>query len=161
AVAAVPPALVQSTVRHAAWWSSIGGLGVGESAIPASIAGLARGVIRSMVLNTWRAAGIVAVLAGGGPGSAGQRPEGAPADTAAGRGRGGPAGPVPPAPAPRPLPPQFQALVAQHEAHQERIRTLKCTIDERASIDGGQTWKDLFVWKVWKDGPRERIHRTI
>jgi RNA polymerase sigma factor (sigma-70 family) len=167
AVAAVPPALVQSTVRHAAWWSSIGGLVVGESAIPASIAGLARGVIRSMVLNTWRAAGIVAVLAVGVLGTVVWAQQGTPAKTDAAAAPAvrpaarEPDRPVAPAPAPRPLPPQFQALVAQHEAHQERIRTLKCTIDERASIDGGQTWKDLFVWKVWKDGPRERIHRTI
>jgi RNA polymerase sigma factor (sigma-70 family) len=144
----LPPALVHSTVQHATWWSSIGGLVAGESAIPASIAALARGVIRSKVLGTCKMLVIVALLATGVLGTvvlAQQGKPAAPAASQAARTKDQPAAPVP---TPRPLPPQFRALVAQHEEHQGRIRTLKCTIDERASLDGGQTWRDMVIWKV-------------
>ena len=33
-------------------------------------------------------------------------------------------------------------------------------IVERVSFDGGKNWRDLVTWKVWKSGPRERIHST-
>ena len=43
---------------------------------------------------------------------------------------------------------------------QARIKTLRCIIDERVSIDGGQTWKDLTTWTMWQSGERERAHST-
>ncbi len=159
AMLAPPPALVHSTVQHATWWSSVSGLVAGESAIPASVAALARGVIRSMLLGTCKLLLIVAVLAAGVLGTVVSAQQGKP--TAPAARTTAPPPDQPAAPAPRPLPTQFQALVAQHEEHQGRIRTLKCTIDERISIDNGQTWKDLITWKVWKDGPRERVHSTM
>ena len=158
---ALPAALVQSTVQHSAWWSSVSGLTGGECAIPASIAALARGVLRSMLINTCKLLGIVALLAAGMLGTVLSAQQGRRPATAA------PARPTartqdqPAASATRPLPPQFQALIAQHEEHQQRIRTLKCVIEERTSIDGGQAWKDLVTWKVWKSGPRERVHSTM
>jgi RNA polymerase sigma factor (sigma-70 family) len=161
AMPAPPPGLVQSTAQHAAWWSSVGGLVAEESVIPASVAALARDVIRSMLLGTCKVLGIVALLAAAVLGTAVWAQQGKPA---------APLRPVarptahlqvqPAAPATRPLP-TFQALVAQHEEHQKRIRTLKCTIEERASIDGGQNWRDMVTWRVWKNGPRERIHSTM
>ncbi len=65
AMPALPPALVKSTVQHSVWWSSVSGLVAGETAIPASIAALARGVLRSMLLNTCKVLGIVALLTAG------------------------------------------------------------------------------------------------
>jgi hypothetical protein len=55
----------------------------------------------------------------------------------------------------------FRALIVGHELHQARIKTLKCIIDERVSIDGGQTWNDLATWTMWKSGGRERVHSTM
>jgi RNA polymerase sigma factor (sigma-70 family) len=61
----LPPLLVKSTIHHAVWWSSMAGL-IGERAgVPASIAALAQGVLRSMFLSTCRVPGIVALLAAG------------------------------------------------------------------------------------------------
>ena len=56
--------------------------------------------------------------------------------------------------------PQFRSVVGAHDATLRKIQTLKCGIDFRASADGGRTWKSLETYKVWKSGPRERIHKT-
>ena len=64
-LAAPPPALVRSTVQHAAWWTSMTGLIGSSSGIPASIAVLARGVLRSMLLAACRVPAVIALLAGG------------------------------------------------------------------------------------------------
>jgi hypothetical protein len=61
----LPPALVTSTVQHAGWWSSVSRLVAAESAVPASVAALARGVLRSMFLNTCMMLGIASFLAAG------------------------------------------------------------------------------------------------
>ncbi len=64
-LAAPPPALVRSTVQHAAWWTSMTGLIGGSSGIPASIAVLARTVLRSMMLGACKVPAAIALLAGG------------------------------------------------------------------------------------------------
>jgi RNA polymerase sigma factor (sigma-70 family) len=62
---ALPPPLVKATIQNAVWWSAIGGL-MGEApAIPASIAALARGVLRSMVLKSFNGFAIAVFLAAG------------------------------------------------------------------------------------------------
>jgi RNA polymerase sigma factor (sigma-70 family) len=155
------PALIHSTVQHAAWWLSVGLLVAGESAIPASIAALARDVIWSMLLGSCKVLGIVAMMAAAVLGTVVSAQQGKPAAPVALAARPTVHSQDPgPAISPRPLPPQFQALVAQHEEHQKRVRTLKCTIVERASIDGGQNWRDMATWKVWKSGPTERIQSS-
>ena len=64
-LAAPSPALVRSTVQHAAWWTSMTGLIGGSPGIPASIAVLARSVLRSMLLGACKVPAVVALLAGG------------------------------------------------------------------------------------------------
>ena len=61
----LPPALVTSTAQYARWWSSVSGLVAGESAIPASVAALARGALCSMFLKTCMLLGIASFLAAG------------------------------------------------------------------------------------------------
>ncbi len=63
--AALPARLVRSTVQHAAWWASMTGLIGGAPGIPASIAVLARGVLRSMLLGACKVPAVIALLAGG------------------------------------------------------------------------------------------------
>ncbi len=167
----LPQALVRSTVQHATWWSSVSSLVAADAAIPASIAALARGVLRSMLLSTSRLLALAALLIAGVLGTvalAQQSKVPAPAP---------PARPFPRPPAlpqnqvvtpgsadqkpeSRALPKQFQALVMKHEQNQKQIQTLKCVIDERVSFDGGKTWRDLVTWKVCKSGPKERIHSS-
>ncbi len=167
-VPALPPALVRSTVRHSVWYSSVSGLVAGESAIPASIASLARGVIRSMLFHTCKLVAFVALLAAGVLATVVSAQQGqSPPPAALGKPVASPAArlqdqPTQAAeiPGPQTVLPAFRTLVAGHEDSLRQIRTLKCVIDERVSIDGGQTWRDLETWKVWKSGPRERVHRT-
>ena len=61
----LPAALVNSTVQHATWWSSLHGLLTAETAIPASIAALARGVLRSMLLCNGKVLSIAAIAVAG------------------------------------------------------------------------------------------------
>ena len=63
ATPALPALLLRSTVHNAVWWSSMAALTGGQSGVPASIATLARGVLRSMFLSACRVPGIAAVLA--------------------------------------------------------------------------------------------------
>ena len=165
------PALVKATVQYAHWWSSVSRLVAAESVIPASVAALARGALRSMFLNTCMMLGIASFLAAGPLGtvvSAQQRHPPTPAApsrpdaNSAALPQGEPALPVQPAELPglQRVPQPFGALIVGHEVHQARIKTLKCIIDERVSIDDGQTWKDLATWTVWKSGERERAHST-
>jgi RNA polymerase sigma factor (sigma-70 family) len=162
----LPPALVQSTIQHATWWSSISGLVAGEAAIPASIAALARGVLRSMLVSTSTLFGFAAILIAGILGTVVLAQQTKVPPTRAARQDARPqdkpatAAPATQAPASRPLLQQFQALVAGHEENQKKMQTLKCVIEERVSFDSGKTWRDLVTWKVWKSGPRERAHFT-
>ncbi len=64
-LAAPPPPLVGSTVQHAAWWTSMTGLIGGSPSIPASIAVLARGALRSMQLGACKVPAVIALLAAG------------------------------------------------------------------------------------------------
>ncbi len=167
----LPSALAASTVQHASWWSSVSGLVSGEPAIPAAIANLARSVLRSMLLSTIRLVALAAFLIAGALGTVvlaqhAKVPQSAPPATAvptpialpqkqpATPGQAGPK------PASRALLPQFQALVLAHEQNQKQIQTLKCTIVERVSFDGGKNWRELVTWKVCKSGLRERAHST-
>ncbi len=164
----LPAALLKATLQHATWWSSVRGLVAGESAIPASIAGLTRSVLRSMLLITGSRLVFAATLIGGILGTVvlGQQEKVPPPHAKSSRQnlapRTEPAARAlsAQAPASRPLPPQFRALVTGHEDHQKKIQTLKCVIDQRVTFDGGTTWRDLVTWKVWKSGPRERVHST-
>jgi RNA polymerase sigma factor (sigma-70 family) len=167
----LPPGLVTSTVQHASWWSSVSRLVAAESAIPASVVALARGALRSMFLNKCMMLGIALFLAAGALGtvvSAQQRkpptpaPPSRPIESPVALRQGEPALPVQPAELPglQRVPSAFRALIVGHEVHQARIKTLKCIIDERVSIDDGQTWKDLATWTMWKSGERERVHST-
>jgi RNA polymerase sigma factor (sigma-70 family) len=61
----VPTALVTSTVQNSVWWSSVRGLVGAEHVIPASIAALARGVLRSMVVSTFHLVAIASLVAAG------------------------------------------------------------------------------------------------
>ena len=84
ATPALPPILVKSTIHHAVWWSSMAGL-IGERAgVPASIAVLARGVLRSMFLSACRVPGIVALLCGRGRRQSRHRRAGGAPDTRGG-----------------------------------------------------------------------------
>jgi RNA polymerase sigma factor (sigma-70 family) len=167
----LPSALVNSTVQHASGWSSVSGLAAAERAIPAAIANLARGVLQSMLLSTVALLGLAAVLIAGVLGTAvlaqhtKVRPSARPAraiSTPIALPQNRPADPAQAGqkPASRALPQQFQALVLKHEQNQKQIQTLKCSIDERVSFDGGKTWRVLVTWKVCKSGPKERIHST-
>ncbi len=167
----LPQALVKSTVQHATWWTSVSGLVAAEAAIPASIAALARGVLRSMLLSTSRLLALAAVLIAGVLGTvvlAQQTKLPAPVPPARPLPRPralaqnqvvtpGPADQKPPS---RAVSQQFQALVLKHEQNQKQIQTLKCVIDERVSFDGGKTWRDVVTWHVCKSGPKERVHST-
>ncbi len=61
----LPASLVESTVQLASRWSSVSGLLVGASAVPESIAALARGVIHAMILQTVKSTGVAVLLAAG------------------------------------------------------------------------------------------------
>ena len=50
------------------------------------------------------------------------------------------------------------SLVKGHEEGVGRIKTLKCTIDERMSVDGGKTWRTMSLRKVRRSNDRERVH---
>ncbi len=65
ALPAPPAALVASTVQHAGWWSSVGGLIARESAIPPAVATMARDALRSMLVGSARVAGIAALVSVG------------------------------------------------------------------------------------------------
>ncbi len=58
-------ALVATTVQHAGWWLSVDGLIARESAIPPAIDAMARDALRSMLVGSPRALGIVAIVAAG------------------------------------------------------------------------------------------------
>lgn len=62
ALPAPPAALVASTVQHAGWWTSVGGLIAGETAIPPAVAAMARDALRSMLVGSARVAGIAAFV---------------------------------------------------------------------------------------------------
>jgi RNA polymerase sigma factor (sigma-70 family) len=62
---ALPPPLLNSTIQNAVWWSSIGALMGEAKVIPASVAYLARGVLRSMLVNRFSVLGIATLLAAG------------------------------------------------------------------------------------------------
>jgi RNA polymerase sigma factor (sigma-70 family) len=57
--------LVRSTVQFAIRWSRLTGLAGGSMVIPESIAGLAQGVIKAMLLQSIKLTGILALLAAG------------------------------------------------------------------------------------------------
>jgi RNA polymerase sigma factor (sigma-70 family) len=61
----VPSSLVESTVQFSVRWSSVAGLLSGATIIPDSIAGLAQGVIKSMLLQSIKLVGIGVVLVAG------------------------------------------------------------------------------------------------
>jgi hypothetical protein len=59
---AIPPVLAESTVQLASQWSSICGLLAGASGVPASIAALSEGVIKSMFFQAVKLAGLSTIL---------------------------------------------------------------------------------------------------
>ena len=59
----LPSSLLESTVQFSVRWSSVNGLLAGAGIIPESIAGLAQGVIKSMVLQSLKLSGIVVLTA--------------------------------------------------------------------------------------------------
>ena len=64
----LPPlssSLVESTVQFSIRWTSVTGLLSGAAVIPDSIAGLAQGVIKTMLLNSLKLSGIGALLVAG------------------------------------------------------------------------------------------------
>jgi Sigma-70, region 4 len=61
----LPPMLVESTVQFSVQWSSVTSLLSGAAIIPDSIAGLAQGVIKVMLLQSLKLAGIGVLLAAG------------------------------------------------------------------------------------------------
>jgi len=61
----LPPSLVESTVQFATRWSWLTGLVAGSGVIPESVAGLAQGVIKTMLLQSVKLSGISALLAAG------------------------------------------------------------------------------------------------
>ncbi len=58
-------ALVESTVQFAVRWSSVTGLLSGVAVVPESIAGLAQGVIKTMMLQSLKFSGIGVLMAAG------------------------------------------------------------------------------------------------
>jgi RNA polymerase sigma factor (sigma-70 family) len=61
----LPPSLVESTVQFAIRWSWLTGFVAGSGVIPESVAGLAQGVIKTMLLQSVKLSGISALLAAG------------------------------------------------------------------------------------------------
>ena len=61
----LPSSLVESTVQFSVRWSSVNGLLAGARIIPESIAGLAQGVIKTMLLQSIKLSGVVVLLAAG------------------------------------------------------------------------------------------------
>jgi RNA polymerase sigma factor (sigma-70 family) len=59
----LPSSLLESTVQFSVRWSSVTGLLAGAGIIPESIAGLAQGVIKSMVLQSLKLSGIAVLTA--------------------------------------------------------------------------------------------------
>ena len=61
----LPLSLVESTVQFSIRWSSVTGLLSGAAVIPESIAGLAQGVIKTMLLQSLKLSGVGVLLAAG------------------------------------------------------------------------------------------------
>ncbi len=61
----LPSSLIESTVQFSVRWSSVTGLLSGAASIPDSIAGLAQGVIKTMLLQSLKLSGIAVVMAAG------------------------------------------------------------------------------------------------
>jgi RNA polymerase sigma factor (sigma-70 family) len=61
----LPSSLVESTVQFSIRWSSVTGLLSGAAIVPDSIAGLAQGVIKTMLLQSLKLSGIAVVMAAG------------------------------------------------------------------------------------------------
>jgi RNA polymerase sigma factor (sigma-70 family) len=59
----LPSSLVESTVQFSIRWSSVTGLLSGAALVPDSIAGLARGVIKTMLLQSFKLSGIAVLTA--------------------------------------------------------------------------------------------------
>ncbi len=64
AMSPLPPSLVESTVQFALRWSSVTGLIVGGTTVPASISALAQGVIQSMLFQSVRLSAVAFFAAG-------------------------------------------------------------------------------------------------
>ncbi len=62
---ALPTAVARKTVQYAVWWSSMSGLVDASLGVPESIALLAQGAVRSMLLSACRFPGIVVLVAAG------------------------------------------------------------------------------------------------
>ena len=61
----LPASLVETTVQFSVRWTSVTGLLSGAAVVPDSIAGLAQGVIKTMLLQSLKLAGIGVLLAAG------------------------------------------------------------------------------------------------
>jgi RNA polymerase sigma factor (sigma-70 family) len=61
----LPPSLVESTVQFATRWSWLTGLAAGSGVIPESVAGLAQGVLKTMLLQSVKLSGLAALFAAG------------------------------------------------------------------------------------------------
>jgi RNA polymerase sigma factor (sigma-70 family) len=61
----LPSSLVESTVQFSVRWSSVTGLFSGAAVVPESIAGLAQGVIKAVLLQSLKLSGICGLIAAG------------------------------------------------------------------------------------------------
>jgi RNA polymerase sigma factor (sigma-70 family) len=123
------------------------------------VADLARREIATMfAMKAGLAAGILslALLAGGAACFAGKRDSGT-AELETGPTTVAQAEPNVPLGADGELPPGVKAIVERHEAQLERIRSLQCVIEMRASDDAEKSWKTMSRWNVYRSGPNERV----
>jgi|GEM_PF-5877965 len=51
-----------------------------------------------------------------------------------------------------------EELVKRHEEYLRSIRSLKCSIDQRVSFDGGKNWTVTKTFKLARSGEVERVH---
>jgi RNA polymerase sigma factor (sigma-70 family) len=65
----LPPALTEATLQQSMRWASLCGLVGGEAGVPESIADLARGVLKTMFLQTCKLSAVAALLVAGVVGS--------------------------------------------------------------------------------------------
>jgi RNA polymerase sigma factor (sigma-70 family) len=65
ALRAVPPALLESTIHSSVRWTFETGLLSGANLIPVSITGLARGVIKSMPMQSAKLTGVIVLMSAG------------------------------------------------------------------------------------------------